>query len=55
MFNLVGIRCFGGKIRFDSPGIIRNSGIPDDYSLDNFNDFFSGFVTLFELMVVNNW
>ena len=51
----MGIRAFGGYIRTDSPEIVHNSSIPDDYYLDNFNDFFMGFVTLFQLMVVNNW
>lgn len=29
--------------------------MPFNYHLNNFNDFFSGLVTLFTLMVVNNW
>eukprot|EP00501_MAST-03F_sp_TOSAG23-6_P000298 GSMAST32.ASY1.ANO1.305.1 assembled CDS len=28
---------------------------PDAYYPNNFNDFASGLVTLFELLVVNNW
>ena len=30
-------------------------GVPDNYWLLNFNDFEHAFVTLFCLMVVNNW
>ena len=33
----------------------QSEGIPQDYVYNNFNDMFSGFVTLFELMIVNNW
>ena len=46
---------FGGKIRSDSSQIINDQSIPDIYIYNNFNDLMSGFVTLFELMVVNNW
>lgn len=34
---------------------MRNAEIPDSYALMNFNDLVMGFVTLFTLMVVNNW
>ena len=40
---------FGGQIRRD----LRN--IPALYHLNNFNDFPSSMITLFSLMVVNNW
>ena len=35
--------------------IANDPSIPDSYHLDNFNDLFSSLVTLFTLMVVNNW
>lgn len=46
---------FGGKIQEDSPEIINDSGVPDNYYLINFNDLMSSYVTLFILIVVNNW
>ena len=46
---------FGGEIRQDSPEIIHDSSIPDNYYLCNFNDLISSLVTLFILIVVNNW
>jgi len=46
---------FGGKIMEDSPEIINDSGVPDNYYLINFNDLMSSYITLFILIVVNNW
>lgn len=54
-FALGGMFLFGGLIRKDLPILLQNIDIPDLYHLDNFNDFFSSLVTLFTLMVVNNW
>lgn len=54
LFALIGMTLFGGLIRRDMPVII-GTDIPTTYHLDNFNDFFSGLITLFTLMVVNNW
>ena len=53
-FALLGMSLFGGLIRRDMP-VIVGTDIPSTYHLDNFNDFFGGLVTLFTLMVVNNW
>lgn len=53
-FALLGMSLFGGLIRRDM-AVIVGTDIPATYHLDNFNDFFSGLVTLFTLMVVNNW
>lgn len=39
----------------DSPEIINDSGVPDNYYLINFNDLMSSYITLFILIVVNNW
>jgi hypothetical protein len=55
VFNVSAMRLFGGLIKTTAPAIINNASVPDSYVLDNFNDFFSGLITLFELMVVNNW
>lgn len=55
VFALMGMFMFGGKIRKGLREVDENPSIPDNYYLDNFNDLLSSFVTLFTLMVVNNW
>ena len=55
VFSEIGMAMFGGDIQKTSPGIIHDSSIPDNYYLINFNDLISSMVTLFILMVVNNW
>ncbi|KAG9412450.1 hypothetical protein AC1031_015362 [Aphanomyces cochlioides] len=57
IFALLGNQLFGGLIspaimnsRFNSSGYTEN-----DYMANNFNDMASGMVTLFELIIVNNW
>ena len=55
IFALVGMLLFGGKIRKNLPVIQIDQSVPINYHLDNFNDFISSIVTLFTLMVVNNW
>ncbi|KAF0709365.1 Aste57867_5955 [Aphanomyces stellatus] len=59
LFALIGLELFGGKI---SPGILANDPrfvnstyAAAGYTANNFNDIGSGMVTLFELLVVNNW
>lgn len=37
------------------PEIVLDSSIPDNYYLMNFNDLMMSMVTLFVLIVVNNW
>ena len=32
-----------------------SNGIPTNYHLLNFNDILSSYMTLFQLMVINNW
>ena len=34
---------------------MNNPALPDSFILMNMNDLASGFITLFALMVVNNW
>ena len=46
---------FGGRIYPEQPAIKYSSEIPSYYYLLNFNDVFSSYITLFALMVVNNW
>lgn len=55
IFSVIGMWMFGGKIRRDLASIIKDQAIPNNYYMDNFNDLASSFVTLFTLMVVNNW
>jgi hypothetical protein len=48
----IGVAIFGGIIYKDNP-LLTN--ILEHYECNNFNDMASAFVTLFELLVVNNW
>ena len=50
VYAQLGIVIFGGRIRTDVAGQPNVA-----YALNNFNDFGSALVTLFELLVVNNW
>ena len=54
-FGQLGMVIFGGKIKLNSPEIVADSSIPDNYYLINFNDLMSSYITLFILIVVNNW
>jgi hypothetical protein len=47
------MQLFGGKST--SLVDLTQVGIPNDYLYNNFNDFASGLVTLFEFLMVNNW
>lgn len=55
IFAVIGMFLFGGKIQKGMSIFTEDSSIPVNYHLLNFNDFFSAIVTLFTLMVVNNW
>ena len=55
VFTEIGMALFGGQVTKTSPNIVHDSSIPDNYVLVNFNDLLSGMVTLFILIVVNNW
>lgn len=55
LFAQIGMYMFGGDITSDSPEIVHDSSIPDNYYLINFNDLVSSYITLFILIVVNNW
>ena len=55
VFAQLGMIIFGGQIRKNSSQIVHDSSIPDNYYLINFNDLMSSYVTLFILIVVNNW
>lgn len=51
----LGILFFGGIIRRDNPLLLNTAFHENDYYKNNFNDFPSALVMLFELSVVNNW
>lgn len=55
IFSVLGMEIFGGKINKDLTPALANAGISSTYIFNSFNDFGSGLVTLFELMIVNNW
>ena len=55
MFSVIGIFLLGGVIKKDSLAIVNDPDIPSNYYLCNFNDLATSMITLFELMVVNNW
>jgi len=54
-FAVIGMYLFGGDVQTNSVAILQDSSIPLDYEYVNFNDLVSSFVTLFVLMIVNNW
>jgi len=55
LFGLIGIASFGGKISIGNPDLNNTIYSHNDYYTLNFNDFGGAMVTLFALMVVNNW
>jgi hypothetical protein len=57
LYSELAVFLFGGWIGFESIIEINNlnSGIPVTYVYLNFNDIAGGFITLFAIMVNNNW
>lgn len=55
VFGLIGIYLFGGEVNQENILITYDESIPSLYVFCNFNDMGSAFLTIFELMVVNNW
>lgn len=55
VFSILGGFIFGGTVDANLPQVLANDGVSTIYIYNNFNDFGSGIVTLFELMIVNNW
>jgi two pore calcium channel protein len=53
LFGIVGMHLWGGLItkHINLPPDVA----PRDYFMNNFNDLASGMITLFELLIVNNW
>jgi len=52
-FTATGMHIFGGTFTFAVD--LEGQGFNPDYIYNNFNDFSSGMVTLFEFLMVNNW
>jgi hypothetical protein len=55
VFSMLGITLFGGLVYAENSSIFDDTVIPPNYIYNNFNDFPSSCVVLFELLVVNNW
>merc|ERR1712050_346707 len=60
VFSVVGTQLFGGMINTDpqsphSAALAASDFGKAGYYANNFNDVPSGFVVLFELLIVNNW
>jgi hypothetical protein len=60
LYAVMGMHVFGGLITTDTSNPLYAKLNSTDYGEsgfypNNFNDLWSGFVTLFELLVVNNW
>jgi hypothetical protein len=55
VYAMIGIEWFGGVVYKDNPRLANTSYAALNYWEFNFNDFGSSMVTLFVLMVVNNW
>lgn len=55
LFGLIGIRAFGGLLYVGNPQLTGSAYEAAEYFPNNFNDFASTMVVLFDLMVINNW
>lgn len=51
----VGDFIFGGKVFYGNMDLLTNPNVDQLYYLMNMNDLAASFITLFALMVVNNW
>jgi len=55
LYAQLGVQAFGGKIYVGNPDLKDTMFAKDDYYVNNFNDYGSAMVTLFELLAVNHW
>mmetsp|Transcript_26804 Transcript_26804/g.68908 ORF Transcript_26804/g.68908 Transcript_26804/m.68908 type:complete len:856 (-) Transcript_26804:278-2845(-) len=57
IFATLGVQLFGGLVYAGNPNLTATNYVagPDGYLPNNFNDFAGALVTLFELLIVNNW
>ncbi|KAJ8749227.1 hypothetical protein K2173_018703 [Erythroxylum novogranatense] len=51
----LGVQVFGGIVNAGNPSVEETDIAENDYWLFNFNDYPNGMVTLFNLLVMNNW
>ena len=54
-FAQIGIPIFGGLIYETNPALNNTQFAASKYYANNMNDFASAMVTMFELLIVNNW
>jgi len=55
MYCSLGLQIFGGIVYAGNPTLEETDLFNNDYLLFNFNDYPSGMVTLFNLLVMGNW
>lgn len=55
VYCLIGQALAGGMVDYDNKQILWSDNVPDIYIFVNFNDMGNGLLTLFDLMVLNNW
>jgi two pore calcium channel protein len=55
MYTTMGLQIFGGLLYQGNPALANSDYANSDYWSFNFNDFSTGMVTLFNLMMLNNW
>ncbi|KAG0562969.1 hypothetical protein KC19_9G186300 [Ceratodon purpureus] len=55
LFCSLGVHLFGGLVYAGNPILEGTTMFENDYLLQNFNDFQSGMVTLFDLLIMGNW
>lgn len=55
MYCSLGLQIFGGLVYAGNPTLEETDLFNNDYLLFNFNDYPSGMVTLFNLLVMGNW
>ena len=55
LFGQIAIPLFGGDIYEDNPALVNSTFAESNYFANNFNDFGSSMMTLFVLLIVNNW
>ena len=53
IYTQLGMAIFGGKINIYSTR--DDDAVPGLYYLLNFNSFGSGMITMYHMMIVNNW
>ncbi|CAM6046974.1 unnamed protein product [Sphagnum compactum] len=55
LFCILGNQVFGGLVYAGNPKLPGSEIAINDYMVNNFNDFPSGMVTLFNILVLGNW